>query len=56
MSQMLLNKNLKKDIASLKGAIKWAARNSQNDRVKVLYPLRKYLKEFNRNRIDFDNF
>ena len=26
------------------------------DRVKVLYPLRKYLKEFNRNRIDFDNF
>ena len=35
----IMNKNLKKDIASLKGAIKWAARNSQNDRVKVLYEL-----------------
>ena len=34
-----MNKNLKKDIAALKGAIKWAARNSQNDRVKVLYEL-----------------
>ena len=35
----IMNKNLKKDIAALKGAIKWAARNSQNDRVKVLYEL-----------------
>ena len=38
-NRYIMNKNLKKDIAALKGAIKWAARNSQNDRVKVLYEL-----------------
>jgi hypothetical protein len=35
----MMNKNLKKDIAALKGAIKWAAINGQNERVKVLYEL-----------------
>lgn len=38
-NRYIMNKNLKKDIATLKGAIKWAARNGQNDRVKVLYEL-----------------
>jgi hypothetical protein len=38
-NRYIMNKNLKKDIAALKGAIKWAARNGQNDRVKVLYEL-----------------
>ena len=38
-NRYIMNKNLKKDIAALKGAIKWSARNGQNDRVKVLYEL-----------------
>jgi len=38
-NRYIMNKNLKKDIAALKGKIKWAARNGQNDRVKRLYEL-----------------
>ena len=38
-NRYIMNKNLKKDIAMLKGKIKWAARNGQNDRVKRLYEL-----------------